>query len=210
MTLGDWPAQSPIEFRADTWRAKLGDAWPSAADAGQLSRQAVFGISDAHRRGVATTKQLLAAVGIWGYGKGGRGGFRVRHWLEEPALTTKLDAAMDLARSGDVGGAYGSLRRGAENHVDGLGPAFFTKLLYFAAYRRGQRGIQPLILDQYVALGLRQETHESWPSAGWSTDQYLHYLHKARGLADCPGGPGEVDLIEFKLFRAGKQAQRGR
>lgn len=205
MARGDWPLQDPIEFRVPTWRAKVGSAWPSAPERGRLSRQDVFQVSDAHRQGTATGLQLLVAVGIWGYAKGGRGGYRVQHWLEDDGVASKIDAVIDLARVADFEAAYESLLRSGTNYVHGLGPAFFTKLLYFAAYERGADGVQPLILDQFVALGLRQRTRDWWPTTGWTSAQYLRYLETARDLADGPDGMGEPDLIEFELFRFGKQ-----
>lgn len=207
MARGDWPPQPPIGFITTTWRGKVGPAWPEIADTGQLTREDIFRLSDAQRQGSVTTEQLLAAVGIWGYGKGGRGGYRVQHWLAAENLINKLDTAIDLARSGNSGGAYRCLQPRALDHIDGLGPAFFTKLFYFAAYKRGENGVQPLILDKFVALGLRQRTQDAWPTTGWSSHQYLRYLDTARRLADAANGPGEPDLVEFELFKAGKKTR---
>jgi len=82
-----------------------------------------------------------------------------------------------------------------------LGAAFFTKVLYFAGYRRGVGGVQPLILDSVVGRALpaevdipRRPTRASAPR--WSSRQWLTYLQWA---AEQPDG-AEPDAVETRLF----------
>jgi hypothetical protein len=49
----------------------------------------------------------------------------------------------------DLLNAYERLVKGP-GRVSGLGPAFSTKIIYFAGYRRGAGGLQPFILDKVV------------------------------------------------------------
>ena len=54
----------------------------------------------------------------------------------------------------DLRSAYQRFNSASPTHLRGLGPAFFSKVLYFAGYRRGAGGVQPLILDGRVARHL--------------------------------------------------------
>jgi hypothetical protein len=83
----------------------------------------------------------------------------------------------------------------------GLGAAFFTKLLYFAGYRRGEGGIQPLILDQVVAGRLPASAGPAgkYRTAWWS-GTWLAYLRWAADQAARPEFGAEPDRVEMALF----------
>ncbi|MEW2331001.1 hypothetical protein AB0880_24730 [Micromonospora chersina] len=74
---------------------------------------------------------------------------------------------------------------------------FFMKLLYFAGYRRGAPGRQPLILDSVVRrrlpvdAGVRRES-------GWVSEKRLDYLGWAADQAHRRGI--EPDEVEMALF----------
>jgi hypothetical protein len=92
--------------------------------------------------------------------------------------------------------AYSRFLRGGESNVTWLGPAFFTKLLYFAGFDRTP-GPQPLILDRFVAKTL------GWRTTGWTATDYGTYLDAATSWA------GEYattpDVVERTLFEIGKR-----
>ena len=62
----------------------------------------------------------------------------------ERLVTLLRDSETDAER---IGGAIASLRRGGENYFYGIGPSYFTKLLYFLAYDMGLE-TRPLIYDE--------------------------------------------------------------
>ncbi len=82
-----------------------------------------------------------------------------------------------------------------------LGPAFWSKLFYFARYQLRLPEVQPLILDANVARALRARTKESWGLPAWSSRQYLDYCQMVRDWADEQGA--EPHDIEFELSRQG-------
>ncbi len=120
--------------------------------------------------------------------------------LATPDVGKRLTATLDLLAK-DLQTAYQSMWR--VNHLDRLGPAFWTKLFYFASYRLRAPEVQPLILDANVARALRARTRESWKLSAWSSRQYLDYRQLVRHWAD--EQPAEPHDIEFKLFRHGSR-----
>lgn len=99
--------------------------------------------------------------------------------------------------------AYQLLLAGS-NHIDGLGPAFFTKFLYFVGYDHTAKGRRPLVLDQYVAKGLNDIQGLGLPTTGWSSDQYAGYLDWAHNEAVGPGPIQSEDEAEFRIWEHGK------
>lgn len=55
----------------------------------------------------------------------------------------------ETEQSENIKVAYASMARGKENYFYGIGPSYFTKLLYFLAYDMGLT-IKPLIYDRYL------------------------------------------------------------
>lgn len=95
--------------------------------------------------------------------------------------------------------AYRLLNRKIKN----LGPAFFTKFLYFSG--AGNAAHPSLIFDARVAAALRD--HCGWDSlrvgGAWPPDTYGRYCallqRWARELTD-RGNPVTAELLEFRLF----------
>jgi hypothetical protein len=70
--------------------------------------------------------------------------------------------------------------------IDWLGPAYGTKLLYFAAYdaRTAAGRTPPLILDSNVAQAINWLTGTDWPSGDWPPATYAAYLELAYSWAE--------------------------
>lgn len=133
--------QAPVTVHADRWRAGLPpNAWPDDFPTdGTVWRRDVFAVADAYRAGSASPRHLLTAVLVWGYGPIGYGpwraarslgadpdGRRLAYALREPAFDE------DALRT-----AYRRFRDPDHARLPWLGPGLFTKVLYFAGYRRG-------------------------------------------------------------------------
>jgi Putative 8-oxoguanine DNA glycosylase OGG-like protein len=86
------------------------------------------------------------------------------------------------------------------NLIPHLGPSFGTKVLCFSGYGRSHGDLQPLIVDQYVALN--RLCRLDWPAHGWTTAQYAEYLGLAHSWANA--WHTSPDVIERVLFSAGK------
>jgi hypothetical protein len=96
-----------------------------------------------------------------------------------------------------------------------LGPAIFTKLLYFAGGVEGERAagpLRPLILDHRVAdavsrLAVGEHlTVESPKSRPWPTHWYERYLELAHGWAEQLGTA--PDVVEWLLWSHGQGATK--
>jgi hypothetical protein len=90
-------------------------------------------------------------------------------------------------------------------HVEGLGAAFGTKLLYFAGFRSDSKP-RPLTLDWNVRIALLDSGVGicSHPEL-WRSD-YMDYLELAEDWAaqiSTPGNEIESDVVEYALFNRG-------
>lgn len=156
-----------VKVRPDSWGdllSALGGTRERVAESGKISRLDVFDVArQSHSSG--KWRPLLIASYIWGQGPNGYGPHRLRQILASaPRGGSDVDVclrdAVAVMQSGHAVDGYRRLR-GA---VPGLGPAFFTKFLYFAAAASGACGASiqleshkpaPLILDAVVAKQVR-------------------------------------------------------
>ncbi|MGC4987323.1 hypothetical protein ACLQ18_43270 [Streptomyces sp. DT193] len=72
---------------------------------------------------------------------------------------------------------------------DNGGPAFFTKVLYFAGHESTAAHQRPVILDSVVARVLRATgtVEASWPDNGWTMAQYGRYVTMVHDCARARG-----------------------
>ncbi len=179
--------------------------WPGRLHSpGQVWRADVFDVSARWQNDEVPTRELLTAVLTWGYGKTNYGPWRMAQTLAVPDLDTRLEHLDPLrAPEPDVDAllatyeAFNSFRRA---RLPQMRAPFFTKLLYFAGYRRGVGGVQPLILDSVVGNALPPEVDIRRPverdAPPWTSAEWLTYL---RWAAIQPDG-AEPDTVETRLF----------
>ena len=79
-----------------------------------------------------------------------------------------------------------------------MGPAYFTKFLFFIGYASAPDGRRPLILDRRVATALRDREVLALGDSGWSTDDYERYLEYCHQTS-----PDNPEAVEIELFNAG-------
>ncbi|MFJ7147601.1 hypothetical protein ACIQVT_05270 [Streptomyces sp. NPDC100445] len=204
-----------IPFDRTRWLSVLpgGDWWPDELDdcptvggRPRVDRETVFGIA---RR--ADTPQgrrhLLTAALVWGTGTKAQSVARRARIFTSPRsqdIEAHLASALGLLRREGAEAAYSAFRE--TRRIKFLGPAFFTKVLYFAGHEQCDPVVapRPLILDRYVALALRAEApDEKWRLGGWTTQRYLRYLTFAHDQAQRVGV--RPDQIEAALFARGGQ-----
>ncbi len=149
----------------------------------------------------------------WGSGTNQRNNdARVESLKGDPANVALLRHAVDAAKQGDIREAYSSLVRPGRAAIPSLGPAFFSKILYFAS-----EGVTPrcLILDARVAQSLyglgwnmsRGVAPKSF-SWNWFTDTYVSYcgtLNRWAKEIDSQA-PIRPDIIERVLWDASGSA----
>ncbi|KQS69835.1 hypothetical protein [Modestobacter sp. Leaf380] len=205
--LGQW-----CDFRAAWWEKYVpAEIWPDTLKRlppsdhrrgyQRITRRDVFALAsnDTPRGRVG----LLLGAYIWGTGPSAFFvGRRARTFTRTDIDTIgqRLRAADRLLADTGPSAAYASLTRGAANSIPFLGPAFFTKYLYFVAGHRTDVSPAPLILDRKVARALRK-TSPDWllGNTGWSSDTYGRYLAYANDLAATHQiSPGAVELALFR------------
>lgn len=157
---------------------------------------------------------------VWGQGRTAYGPHRLKGILEGDAVDTAVAQAALALREEDAVAGY----RAMQGVVKGLGPAFFTKLLYFLSLAMASSGVpRALILDRRVARVLRRHAARvgavmglpsaeaiaawTWSDGGWTPhryDMYLQWMTAASAqLASAgvgwPDSPSP-DLLELALF----------
>lgn len=184
-----------IPQKVDRWWG--GKGIPLNAD--ELSRADLFGLAEKTR--VAEKPDwvtFLWHVLAWGVAGELRNvptivGFAEgQHGREQ--LNDLLGNAADLSFNGDVAGAY----RAIYKQVPRLGPAFFTKFLYFVGSPASE---QPrcLILDSRVASALFTLTGKSYYDEKPTVyADFCVLAHHAAQRNDCPS-----DEVEFRLYLFG-------
>lgn len=184
-----------------------------------MRRQDVFGLVPEMSDGPTeeSVKDFVVNVNAWGYGDAGYAGHRTEAVVTEAAFEASAGGA--LARLNQAVGpdeypweldAYFFLLNNV-GHVDGWGPAFFTKFLYFGDRRNqpGQAG-GALILDQVMSERLRDLVVDTsvvpgryrFRSSRWTTPEYAFYLAIVRRVAHHVGC--RADRVEAVLFNQGR------
>lgn len=170
--------------------------------------------------------EFLWHVLSWGSGRSRRNNRKRIRSFADPAWRADRVAFLRLAaqhaRDGDARAAYSGLIQRGGGKIPALGPAFFTKFLYFAtANVTGEQaspadGRRCLILDARVARNLHAAGWTTLPhrgqnfSANWYTETYVSYcdlLHRwATQQTQALGTVIAPDELERALF-AGREAR---
>lgn len=179
-----------------------------------LSRQDVFDIAGAVRRGERPAKDLLTASFLWGQGTNGYGPWRLCRIVDETGdqLEPLLRQGLNRIASGAVVG-YESFYGGSaprsrcrplqapHTRIRHFGPSFFTKLIYFAGEEGGG-----LILDRVMAravadiAGMPHLLTESGRAIAWTPYRYAVYLDWMHATAARLAGSPPAETLERALF----------
>jgi hypothetical protein len=191
--------EHPVKIREQWWHDKISArGLRGALPAGPiLTRAEVWAPTD-------DVFTLLWRALAWGSGRFLRQNVRRLKSIADdvPRAERLLTKAMEESRK-DPAAAYAALRPGLRNEIRYLGPAFFTKFLYFAG---GGNPEHPcLILDQRVAAALNDHCEwKSLHSGNWPTVTYERYCTLLKRWAEehrCA-----ADEIEFTLFNGKPKA----
>ncbi|MFF4209679.1 hypothetical protein ACFYZE_10080 [Streptomyces sp. NPDC001796] len=200
-----------ISITTDWWNTEIATArLPGAPVTGphvtQLSRGDLF--TDAARLKAGSEEELLRflwRVLAWGSGKRLRlNRERIRAVADNrPSAMAALRRGLRAARE-DPEQAYEALRPKGGNAIAYLGPAFLTKVLYFAG--GGALDHPCAILDSQVAATLRNTCKwDSLGEEGWPTTTYVRYCALLNRWAHEEswrlGRRIGIDEIERWLFR---------
>lgn len=213
------------QLLVDKWNDALRDhglvhhtvaPWPGADGELRITRGDLFdraALLAMHPDDTDYCFDLLWNTLAWGSGRDGR--FIEKRILPfSDAASRKqnvslLCEAAKHARDGARGAAYRTLIRKGGGRIPNLGPAFFTKFLYFASMPLGGESTQPcLILDSRVATALHNagwaKMRRGW--SNWYTEQYVSYCELtdrwAEELSQTLGVAVRQDEVELALFSA--------
>ncbi|MFI1415695.1 hypothetical protein ACH4Y0_38125 [Streptomyces sp. NPDC020707] len=220
------PGAHTVRYTPGRW-AQI-TPWPGAlaptsagGDAAVSRAEVASAVADALRR--EALQEALVATYVWGKGKrgtpGGSGPSTLHKILAFDGLDTALATAVTALRKHGAPQAYAAL----QGQVPGLGPAFFTKFLYFTGIALPPaHEPRPLILDRVLSRRLRsiavavgrESRHDVdgsvaawvWSDSSWSAHRYqvyLSFMHAAANqLAEGNSWPSGTapDLLECALF----------
>jgi len=188
-----------------TWWPTVLDECPDVGRWPRVDRRAVFNIASQADTAEGRRHLLVAAL-VWGTGTKAQSVKRRARVFEHssPAdIDARLSEALDVLRARGATDAYWAFNN--DQRVPHLGPAFFTKVLYFAGHDRITALHRPVILDSVVSRALKANdaVDTSWPENGWTTDQYRLYVDGVHEYAQARGVL--PDQVEAALFSQGKQ-----
>lgn len=158
--------------------------------------------------------QFLWHVLAWGSGTSRRNNSRRFSSCQQPENVALLRKAFEAARASQVEEAYSTLIKPGGGMIPWLGPAFFSKFLYFANGHRdtGDENARCLILDARVARSLdlagwsMAPTYRSGTgnfSYNWYTDTYVSYCQLLEGWT-AKVDNSTADMFERALFQGPK------
>lgn len=193
----DAPVWTPaVRSRLDA----LGRELPADANRREwlrISRAAVF----AHRD---DPLMLFLAAMAWGFGTTGYGWYRTSQILScgEDRVVDAVSAIAAAARTGGPEAAYRAFAGEGAGRLVGLGPAFASKIAYFAAFD----STGPLIVDLNTTWTYWALTGQ-WDSR-YGADNYGAYVDWAERWAQdldqrVDGMPIRADAVERVLFAEG-------
>lgn len=185
------------------WPWQLDAVEPDENNYSWISRDGVFEIAALE----SEHRELHTAVAayVWGVGFNSRNSIKhlVRTFTRNPGTVegNLRRAAAILLNQGAIA-AYEAMLRGGPAQTKYMGPAYFTKFLFFTGYRNpAVPEPRPLILDKRVATALRargvfgpRASDGDWPSHLYS--RYLAYCHDQNFT--------DPEAVEIELFNEGR------
>ena len=187
---------------------------PNRNGSTRLTRGELFAMAPASSGSDEDVATFLFHVLAWGSGTSHRQNRKRTASIADASegatrINLLREAAAEVRRGGPEAArlAYSSLIRRGGGVIPGLGPAFFTKFLYFAG--AGKPTNPCLILDARVSKSLhgagwdtlpRHRTKSGWSySANWYTDTYVSYCETlSRWAAENNARPDEIERALFE------------
>ena len=203
-----------VTLQTHWWTTQLGRlAWDARGELGsgqaeiELSRADLFQMGEQIRGGELDARDFVAHVLLWGSGSSRRNNRARLDGLFDPAAQGDLQAAL-LTRDREKD--FAAFRPSGRNRFKYLGPAFFSKLMYFSGV--GAEEGAALIVDSRVLKALAVTEHgTSLPvQHNYGISTYLRAceaLESIASLARASGRPAltgcTADMVERWAFGKG-------
>jgi hypothetical protein len=208
VTAEDYIDNHAIDVGRSWWSETLGEyGFDDTVAAETIRRADIFAMADAAADEPAAALTLLWNALAWGSGSGRR-----NNRARIAAVAADRDAATRLLQETarrsrcNPAEAYDLLYPGNRTAISDLGPAFFTKYLYFAGAGSPQHPSS--ILDENVARALNETCGwRTLPLKNWYATAYGRYALLLALWVD-EHSFGRRDVIERWLFEEGKRLRR--
>jgi hypothetical protein len=191
------------EFKLQTkwWKEELATAgWEShgklAADGPsdvKISRSDLFAMATGVHNSEAHVEDFAFNVLLWGSGESRRNNRARIHSIVDKNAGAELMQALELSRS-DAMASFNAFKPKRRNAFKFLGPAFFTKLMYF--YGTGSPEHKPLIVDLRVLRSLSRTTAGKGIYVGhnYGVNTYAKAMAALENIADSARTTGDEEL----------------
>lgn len=162
-----------------------------------ISRAQVFDVFSNYENGQASVLEAFVATMAWGFKPDSYGPYRTSVMLSKPRKDYAVQEVLEsVAAIDDPITAY----RAMINTLEGLGPAFGTKFLYFTSPSENRAPILDAVVAEWLRLyGVRDSKDKSITSVGWNTRMYERYVNLCSEACDVLGIE-DRGLVEYLMF----------
>lgn len=212
------PTDQLVTWNPDSWSTVGALNFPAAADTlsflANASASPGTGRPSISRQAVRDTAAYLGphagflAALVWGFGPTGYGASRTAKMLTRDGAAAASEHIWMTAKEQGAQAGFSALWHNNRSCVRGLGSAFGTKVLYFAA-TDATPGPAPLVLDQFVYHGAQRLAQAGVISDASRVPDPRRYLTGVAYAEYCAWAdeqaPGAGDNVEYVLFQEGRR-----
>ncbi|MET4004804.1 hypothetical protein ABIB48_003549 [Arthrobacter sp. UYCu511] len=166
----------------------------------EISRGDLFGMAAGVHNGEVLVEDFAFNVLLWGSGESRRNNRARIQSIVASNAGTDLKRALDISRS-DPLASFNAFKPKGRNRFQYLGPAFFTKLMYF--YGAGSPEHKPLIVDLRVlrTLSRTEAGNGIYVGHNYGVNTYTKATAAMEHISDaaCATGNADLDLCTPEL-----------